>query len=131
MWPTAGNYQKVSLRGVRVQLRVGAFAHERTEPQTVEVDVELYRRHDAYRGDGLEACLNYDLIHRYVTVDWPGRGHVDLLEAWAEDLVGHCLEDARVDACRVRLRKPAIYPGGAVPEIEVVRHRAPAARTSP
>ena len=79
MWPTAGNYQKVALRGVRVQLRVGAFAHEKTEPQTVEVDVELYRRHDAYRGEGLDDCLNYDVIHRYVTVEWPGRGHVDLL----------------------------------------------------
>jgi 7,8-dihydroneopterin aldolase/epimerase/oxygenase len=131
MWPTASNYQKVSLRGVRVQLRVGAFAHERTEPQTVEVDVELYRRHDAYRGEGLDDCLNYDAVYRYVTVDWPARGHVDLLEAWAEDLVGHCMGDDRVDACRVRLRKAEIYSGTAVPEIEVVRHRDAAKRTAP
>lgn len=131
MWPTASNYQKVSLRGVRVQIRVGAFAHERTAPQTVEVDVELYRHHDAYRGEGLDECLNYDLIYRYVTLDWPERGHVDLLEAWAEDLVGHCLGDARIDACLVRLRKPDIYPGSAVPELELVRHREPATRTAP
>ncbi len=71
------------------------------------------------------------LIYRYVTVDWPERGHVDLLEAWAEDLVGHCLGDDRVDACLVRLRKPDIYPGTAVPEIGWLRHREPAGRASP
>lgn len=131
MWPTGSNYQKVSLRGVCVPIRLGVLAHEKTAPQTVEVDVELYRRHDAYRAEGLDDCLNYDAVYRYVTVEWPERGHADLLETWAEDLVGHCMGDDRVDACRVRLRKPDIYPGTAVPEIEVVRHREAAERTAP
>jgi dihydroneopterin aldolase len=123
MWPTHGTYQKLSLRGVRVQIRIGAFAHERHEPQTAEVDVELYRRYGAYRGEGLEGCLDYDPIYRYLTEDWPARDHVDLLEAWAEDLVGRCLEDSRVDACVVRIRKLDAYPGTAVAEIEVLRDR--------
>ncbi|MEM7025309.1 MAG: dihydroneopterin aldolase [Pseudomonadota bacterium] len=123
MWPAGTNYQKLSLSGVRVAIRVGAFAHEKTAPQTIEVDVELCRRHDGYRGEGLDGCLNYDPLYLYLTEDWPARDHLDLLEAWAEDLVGFCLEDHKVDACRIRIRKTEVYPGGAVPEIEVCRHR--------
>ena len=123
MWNAEKSLQKLSLRGVRIQIRVGAFAHEKKEPQTVEVDVELHRPHDGYRGEGLERCLNYDPIYRYLTEDWPQREHLDLLEAWAEDLMDFCLRDDQVEACRICIRKPDIYPGTAVPEIEVFRHR--------
>ena len=39
-----------------------------------------------------------------------------------------CFEDARVEACRVALRKPDVYDGRAVPVVEVYRLR-PAAPT--
>ena len=42
----------------------------------------------------------------------------------AEELVEFCLEDARVEACRVVIRKPEVYPGSATPEIAVYRRRA-------
>lgn len=123
MWPPGVNAQTLSLNKVRVQIRLGAFDHERQAPQTVEVDVELSRRYDSYRGEGLNGCMNYDPVYRYLTEDWPEREHVDLIEAWAEDLVGFCLGDPMVDACRVRLRKLDIFPGAASPEIELVRYR--------
>ena len=123
MWPEGTNVQTLSLKQVPVQLRLGAFDHERHQPQAVEVDVELSRRYDGYRGEGLEGCLNYDPLYRYITEDWPAREHVDLIEAWAEDLVMFCLRDPKVEACRVRLRKLDVFPGTAVPEIELVRYR--------
>ena len=127
MWRPGVNVETVALRQVRVRLRLGAYDHEKQAPQAVEVDVELSRRHDGYRGDGLDGCLNYDPVYRYITEDWPARDHVDLLEAWAEDLVGFCLRDEKVEACRVCLRKPEIYPGSACPEIQVLRYREAAA----
>lgn len=123
MGPEGSNYQKLSLKQVRVQIRLGAFPHERAEPQTVEVDVELARRHDGYRGEGLEDCLNYDPVYRYLTEDWPARDHVDLIEAWAEDLARFCLRDGKVEVCLVRLRKLDIFDGTAFPEIEIRRSR--------
>ncbi|MEM7021472.1 MAG: dihydroneopterin aldolase [Pseudomonadota bacterium] len=123
MFGLGQSHQKLALRGVRVQIRVGVFAQEKIAPQAVEVDVELCRRHDAYRGEGLDACLNYEPVYRYLTEEWPKRGHVELLEAWAEDLVGYCLNDEKVDACLVRIRKPDIFPESIVPEIEVLRYR--------
>jgi dihydroneopterin aldolase len=123
MWPAGINAQTLSLNRVRVQIRLGAFDHERQAPQTVEVDVELSRRYNAYQGEGLDDCLNYDPVYRYLTEDWPTREHVDLIEAWAEDLVSFCLRDEKVEACRARLRKLEIFPGEAAPEIELIRYR--------
>ncbi len=126
MWPPGMNSQTLSLKKVRVDLRLGAFDHERHDAQPVEVEVDLSRRYDGDRVEGLEGCLNYDPLYRYITEDWPARDHVDLIEAWAEDLVRFCLRDPKVDACAVRLRKLEIFPGDAYPEIKLVRYRASA-----
>lgn len=123
MWSEGSNYQKLSIRNIRVQIRLGVLELEKTRPQTVEVDVELSRRYDGYKGEGLDDCIDYAPVYHYVTKEWPKRDHVDLIEAWAEDLIGHCMRDQKVEACRVRLRKIEIFSGTAAPEIEMVRYR--------
>ena len=117
------NYQTLALKGVAVSIRIGAHPSEKLGPQRVEVDVALSRRHDGYRNEGLDACMDYSRIHRYLTEEWPERGHQDLLESWAEDLIGFCMMDPKVETCRVAIRKPDIYPGNAFPEIDVMRQR--------
>ena len=42
----------------------------------------------------------------------------------AEGLVEFCMSDGRVEACRVVIRKPEVYPGSATPEIAVYRVRS-------
>ena len=42
----------------------------------------------------------------------------------ADELVEFCMEDGRVEACRVVIRKPDVYPGSPVPEIALFRVRA-------
>jgi dihydroneopterin aldolase len=106
-----------------VRVRLGAYAEEREAPQTVSVDVELYRACARFAGTGLADCLDYDRVFRHVTGAWPERPHTDLLELLAEDLVEFCLADPRVEACRVVIRKTEIYQGRAVPEIVVFRAR--------
>ena len=48
----------------------------------------------------------------------------------AEGLVEFCLADPRVEACRVVIRKPEVYPGSATPEITVYRLRTPSTTAS-
>jgi FolB domain-containing protein len=124
MWNESRSHQRIALREVALEVRLGAYEEERHAPQPVIVDVELYRRMGPFPpGAGLKECLDYDRIFRHLTVDWPQRPHIDLLERLAEDLVCFCLEDPRVEACRVIIRKPAIYGGRAIPEIELWRLR--------
>lgn len=124
MWDIGRSYQCVALRDVALEVRLGAYAAEREAPQPVLVDVELYRHHGPFAEDGrLEDCLNYDRVFRHLVEEWPRRAHTDLLERLAEDLVRFCMEDERVAACRVTVRKPAIYAGRGVPALEVYRRR--------
>ncbi len=115
--------QCIALRGVEVMVRLGLLERERKAAQKVIVDVELWRRHRGYEGGGLDACIDYDRIHRHLREVWPKRPHTDLLEELAEELIAFCFEDRRVEACRVRLRKPEVYADGAVPELLAFRHR--------
>ena len=43
---------------------------------------------------------------------------------WPRTWLEFCLDDRRVEACRVIIRKPEVYPGSATPEISVYRIRA-------
>ena len=124
MWNHHVSHQCLALRDVRVDVRVGVHAAEREAPQLLSVDVELYRRHERFTGSSLADCLDYDRLYHHITREWPKRRHVDLLEQLAEDLVQVCLADRRVEACRVMIRKPEVYPGTATPEIAVYRLRA-------
>ena len=117
------NHQCVSLHDLTVEMAVGVADWERhpDKTQRVIVDIDLYAPLSGFTGTQLADCLDYDRLYRHVTTHWPGRPHTDLLETLAEELVGVCLEDRRVTACRVRLRKPDVYNGRAVPAVTFVR----------
>ncbi len=66
---------------------------------------------------------NYHRLFRFLTETVPAHPHVDLLEELAETILAFCLEDGRVEACRVLIRKPDVYDGSALPQLEVYRRR--------
>jgi 7,8-dihydroneopterin aldolase/epimerase/oxygenase len=121
VWNQQANHQCIALRDVRVPVRVGVYAAEHARPQQLSIDVELYRRLDRLASPALGECLDYDRIYHHLTKEWPVREHVELLEVLAEGLVEFCLSDRRVEACRVAIRKPEVYPGSATPEVAVFR----------
>lgn len=125
MWDPGRDYECVALRDVAVEVRLGVNPEERLAPQPVSVDVELYRAATAGGAGRGDDYLDYDRVFRHLTRSWPDRPHTDLLEELAEDLVRFCLEDGRAEACRVVVRKPAIYAGRAVPAVELYRRRPP------
>jgi dihydroneopterin aldolase len=121
-WDRERSHECVALRDVEIEVRIGVGEAEMAGPQPVRVDVELYRRRGAF-AEAEHGFLDYHRVHRHLVEDWPARPHEGLLEAWAEELVGFCLADRRVEACRVVVRKPAIYGGRGVPSVEVYRRR--------
>ena len=85
----------------------------------------MYRQVERFTGTTLADCLDYDRIHRHLTEAWPKRPHIDLLGKMADELVEfYRMEDGRVEACRVVIRKPDVYPGSPVPEIALFRVRS-------
>ena len=124
MWDADGSFERVALRDVAIMVRIGAFEEERAAPQRIVVDLELFRHRGAFpSAGGLDDALNYHRLFQFLTQTVPEHRHVDLLEQLAETIVAFCLEDGRVEACLVRLRKPAVYGGRALPQLEVYRRR--------
>jgi len=123
-WDAQASYERVALEDLTVELQVGVSRWERGKAQRLLVTVEMFRHRGAFTGSGLADCIDYDRVYRHLAGRWtPARAHVDLLEQLLEELVAVCFEDARVEACRVAIRKPDVYNGRAVPMVEVYRLR--------
>jgi 7,8-dihydroneopterin aldolase/epimerase/oxygenase len=117
----------VALEDVALEMPVGLKDWERTpgKAQRLLVSVELFRHRGALPDPRLADCLDYGRLARHLLGTWtPARAHTDLLETLIEELVALCLDDPRVEACRVTIRKPHVYNGRAVPLVEVYRTRA-------
>ena len=125
-WDAGASYERVALEDLVVELQVGIDRRERVpgKAQRLLVGVEMFRHRDAFSGSSVADCLDYDRVYRHIAAHWsPARAHVDLLEQLLEELVALCFADARVEACRVAIRKPEVYDGRAVPVVEVYRLR--------
>jgi dihydroneopterin aldolase len=126
-WDGRASYERVALEDVTVELQVGVNQWERSpgKAQRLLLTVEMFRHRGAFTGTGVADCIDYDRLYGHIAAHWtPERAHVDLLEQLLEELVAVCLEDARVEACRVAIRKPHVYNGRAVPLVEVYRLRS-------
>ena len=130
---TSGNFSpldpkrdhvRMVLRDLTVDIVVGLHPWEQDRPQRLVVNVEAWAYVDGYYTDGdLARILDYDRIRDVITGDWPKRPHAKLLEPLAEELIALCFEYPTVEAARVRLEKPDIFPEAAGVGIELYRHR--------
>ncbi|MCA8926564.1 MAG: dihydroneopterin aldolase [Alphaproteobacteria bacterium] len=122
--PFPGDYECVALTGLVLPLHIGIRDWERhpDRKQRVRVDVECYRPLGA-PPERIDQCVDYSRLYRHVTTAWPARGHTDLLETLAHDLLAFAFADETVTAVRVRLAKLDVYLDDAVPVVELVRRR--------
>ena len=127
LWDADASYERVALEDLAVELQAGVSDWERTpgKAQRLLITVEMFRHRGGFAGSSLADCIDYGRVYRHVTEGWtPARAHVDLLEQLLEELVAVCFEDSRVEACRIAIRKPPVYTGGAVPLVVVSRLRS-------
>lgn len=122
------SYVETILEDIDVVMSIGICPHEKypDRPQHVLVSVKLYQQIDRIEAKDIKDCINYAVIHDFVA-GWRDRPHVDLLETLAEELAEKCLEDSRIDACWLSIRKPDIYHDTQSVGIQVYRTRKEAA----
>ncbi|BCW88600.1 hypothetical protein sos41_17410 [Alphaproteobacteria bacterium SO-S41] len=126
LWDATRGYQRVILRDVVVEVRLGLHPWERHPErlQRIVVNVELFA-HLArpFSGSGVEAVVNYDAIRDELR-GWSKREHTDLIETLVEELITLSFRDTRVEACRVSIVKPDIFNEAGGAGIEVYRLRS-------
>ena len=126
LWDAGRSYQRVILRDMVVEVRLGLHPWERhpERPQRVVVNVELFARQDGpFAGSGVAAGLAPAPRPPPVRA-CPLRGKTDLLRTLLEELVALCFADGRVEACRVSILKPDIFNEAAGAGLEVYRLRS-------
>lgn len=108
---------KVFVRGLRLDIEIGAYDHEfgRTQPLVIDVELDAPVAGAQALGD----VVNYEKIVKAAKAI-AAEGHIDLVETFAERLARACLADARVTSARVRVEKPeALAPDAEAAGVEL------------
>lgn len=108
---------KVFVRGLKLDVEIGAYAHElgRTQPLVIDVELEA----PVAGVEGLADVVNYEKVVKAAKAI-AAEGHIDLVESFAERLARACLADPRVTSARVRIEKPhALAPDAEAAGVEL------------
>ena len=89
-------------------------------PKPLFIDIELELAPTLV--EGIHDTVNYETLASKARA-LAAEGHVELVETFAERLVGACLEDPRVLTARVRIEKPEALEGAEAAGVEVVAAR--------
>lgn len=102
--------RRIFLRNFEVRMSMGVHSHEKTAPQRVLVNVELYLDPEVrIERDSLRETVDYDFL-REAVLQLAQSGHFHLQETFCERLLAICLEQSKVLAARVSSEKPDVYP---------------------
>jgi dihydroneopterin aldolase len=120
--------RRLFLRDHEVRIHIGVHEFEKRGEQRVLINVDLYvpLAKSTPRADRLEEVVDYDFIRRTV-LERVSRGHIQLQETLADDLLALLLAHPRVRAARVSTAKPDVYPDCAAVGVEVFGLKAAAA----
>lgn len=113
---------KVFVAGLKLDVEIGAYAHEvgRTQPLVIDVELEAPVAGAVQLGD----VVNYEKVVKAAKAI-AAEGHIDLVETFAERLARACLADPRVASVRVRVEKPmALAPDADAAGVELILAKA-------
>lgn len=116
--------RKLFLRDHVISIHIGAHDFEKSAPQRVIFNVELYVPYaqSTPSADRLSEVVDYDFV-REVIAQRVRAGHIELQETLCDDLVASILKHPGVAAVRVSTCKPDVYPDCAAVGVEVFRHK--------
>ena len=114
--------RKLFLRRHEVMVQIGVHEFEKTAPQRMWIDVDLYvpLAHTTPQNDHIAEVVDYDFV-REVVAQRIARGHIGLQETLCDDLVDELMRHPGVQAVRLSTCKPDVYPDCDAVGVEVFR----------
>jgi 7,8-dihydroneopterin aldolase/epimerase/oxygenase len=112
--------RRLFLTDYEVKINIGVHDFEKQAPQRVVINVDLYvpLAHSTPKADELHEVVDYDFIRSSVQAR-VARGHIQLQETLADDLLALLLAHPQVRGARVSTAKPDVYPDCAAVGCEV------------
>ena len=113
--------RRIILKNIRRDVRIGAYEYEKTAPQPVIFNLELFvKTHD--ENDRLDNAYNYDIAVQIIDRFVAGQ-HIALQETLVEAIAQELLQDNRVIAVVVRSEKTQAYETVESAGIEIFRKK--------
>lgn len=114
--------RKLFLRRHEVMVQIGVHEFEKTAPQRMWIDVDLYvpLAQTTPQKDHIAEVVDYDFV-REVVARRVERGHIELQETLCDDLVDELMRHPGVQAVRLSTCKPDVYPDCDAVGVEVFR----------
>ena len=101
-------------------MQIGTYSFEHGHTQNVRFDVTADVLRTVSNPEDMRHVFSYDVIMDGIRAI-VASGHVQLVEALAEHVAAHVLQDPRVMRITVRVEKLELGPGGVGVEIERTR----------
>ncbi len=115
--------RSIVVRGLVVPCMIGVYAHERTGTQRVRIDIRVDLDDDGRPlADDIANVVSYETVVEGVRAV-AGRGHINLVETLADEILAVCLADPRSRRAWVRVEKLDVYADAAGVGIEIERAR--------
>ena len=108
------------MRDFVLPVQIGAYSFEHGHTQNVRFDVTADVLRTVSNPEDMRHVFSYDVIMDGIRTI-VASGHVQLVEALAEQVAAHVLQDQRVMRITVRVEKLELGPGGVGVEIERTR----------
>ena len=117
-----GLSDRIFLENLSIRARHGVRPEEKETEQEFLIDISVTADTAPASGsDALEQAINYGTF-RDIALDVLGGAPVNLIETLAETIAQRILEDTRIEAVTVSIRKPEIYDD-CTPGVSITRSR--------
>ena len=118
--PALTGCRRLFLRNHEIAVHIGVHDFEHQAPQRIRFNVDLYvpLALSTPSADQLDEVVDYDFI-RHTIAQRVARGHIELQETLADDLLRVMLAHPTVRAARVSTEKPDVYPDCEAVGVEV------------
>ena len=118
--PQLADCRRLFLRDFEVAVQIGVHDFEQGAPQRLRFNVDLYVPLSAStpQGDHLSEVVDYDFVRQRI-LQRVARGHIQLQETLADDVLKLMLAHPGVRAARVSTEKPDVYADCAAVGVEV------------
>ena len=118
--PRLADCRRLFLRDFELPVRIGVHDFEQAAPQRMRFNVDLFvpLADTTPSADHIAEVVDYDFVRERIRAR-VARGHIQLQETLADDILQAMLAHPGVRAARVATEKPDVYPDCAAVGVEV------------
>lgn len=112
---------------IKLDLNVGYYDFEHGQTQPIILSLECVapaaENYTILSNHNLDAVINYEPLHDYITKTLPQKNHQAFLEQIADDLCNYCLQNFNSEKVIVKIVKPTIFPDAPNMGITLTRYK--------